>query len=100
MNSTYELIVRQSKYKYMRENVIKMINVLSNNLLDNLDVTQASLKDYYLVNDVPCKYEQVCDQKVKIKDSIYSLRIILNSIDAKIASIKENIREIETEGTE
>lgn len=96
MNNTYELTRKQNKYKNMRENVIKMINVLSHSdLIDNLNMAQVNLKNYYLVNGSPYKYEEIRKQKEEISNCILSLKSILNSIDIKLKNIKQDIENIE-----
>lgn len=95
-NNTYELTRKKNKYKDMRENVIKMINVLSNNdVIDNLTMVQTGLKSYYLVNGSACKYEDVRKQKERVSDCLALLRSVLNSIDSKLDNIKDDIEKAE-----
>lgn len=96
MDNAYELTRKQNKYKNMRENVVKMINVLSNNdVIDNLNMAQVGLKNYYLVNGSPYKYEEIRKQKEEIYNCISSLKSILNSIDIKLKNIKQDIENLE-----
>lgn len=98
MDNTYELTRKKNKYKNMRENVIKMINVLSRSeVIDNLSIAQTSLKNHYLVNGSPCKYEEIRKQKERISNCLLVLRNILNSIDLKLNSIKKSIEIAESE---
>lgn len=96
MDNTYELTRKQNKYKLMRENVIKMINVLSSsNIIDDLTVAQSSLKNYYLINDMPCKFDDIKRQKEKISSCLATLKTILNKIDSKLKIIKSDLKEAE-----
>ncbi len=96
-DNTYELTRRQNKYKTMRENVIRMINVLSNSdVVDTLSMAQSSLQSNYLVNGSVCKYENIKRQKESISNCISNLRSVLNSIDSKISDIKDDIERAET----
>ncbi len=95
-NDTYELIKETNKYKNIRENVIKMINVLSNSdVIDNLKMVQTGLKNYYLVNGSACKYKDVENQREKISDCLTLLKDVLNSIDSKLDNIKDDIEKAE-----
>jgi hypothetical protein len=96
-DNTYELTRRQNKYKTMRENVIRMINVLSNSdVVDTLSMAQSSLQSNYLINGSVCKYENIKRQKESISNCISNLRSVLNSIDSKISDIKDDIERAET----
>lgn len=100
-DNTYELTRKQNKYKSMRENVIKMINVLSSSdVIDNLSMAQSSVQNNYLVNGSACKYENIKRQKEKISSCISSLRNILKSIDSNIDDIKDDIEEAEEKENE
>lgn len=91
-NNTYELTRKQNKYKSMKENVTKMFNVLSNSdAIDNLTMVQTGLKNYYLVNSSPCKYNEIKIQKERISSCLIALRNILNKIDSKLDNIKDDI---------
>lgn len=92
-DSIYELTRKENKYMIMKENVTKMINVLSNSdVIDNLTMAQSGLKNYYIVNDSPCKYENIKKQKERISNCLVVLRIVLKSIDLKLDSIRAAIR--------
>ncbi len=95
-DETYELTRKQNKYKAMRENVIKMINVLSNNdVVDMLSMARSSLENNYLVNGSACKSENIRKQRDRVSSCISSLRSVLNSIDSKIDDIKDDIEDAE-----
>lgn len=96
MDNTYELMRKKNKYKNIRENVVNMINVLSNsNVNDNLTMVQTNLKNYYLVNDSACKLEEIKKQKQRISDCLTLLNSILKSINSKIYNINVDIQNAE-----
>lgn len=94
MDSTYELTRSKDKYRNMKENVNKMLNILSNNdAVDNLTSARSYLRDYYIVDNVAFKTSDISDEKRKLIDAISDLRGIIDSIDSKISSISDDIEE-------
>ena len=48
----YELNIKKNRYRTMKENVNKIISVLSsNNIIDNIDAAENNLNASYKIND-------------------------------------------------
>ena len=93
----YELNKDKNKYKDMKENVNKMINVLSsNNVSDNIQRAINSINRDYNVNGNPVKEKILSNQKEKVYNCIVKLKEIKQVIDNKIDSINDDIKEAES----
>lgn len=93
----YELNKDKSKYNDMKENVNKMINVLSsNNVSDNIQRAINSINRDYVVNDDPVKEKILSRQKDKVYNCIVKLKEIKLVIDNKIDNINDDIKEAES----
>lgn len=89
---SYELTRKLNKYKNMKENVSKMINVLSrNDVTNNLSTAGYALKNNYLIDDNPCKVRELENQKQVIEEEVEKLQSIIYSIDNNISKIRTDI---------
>ena len=96
MNEIYDLNQDKNKYKTMKENVNKMINVLSSNdIPDNLQSVLTSLNSDYTINDTAVKYNKINSQKDKVRDCIDDLKELYEKIKRKISSIDDDIKDAE-----
>ncbi len=96
---TYELSVKKNRYRTMKENVNKIIGVLSsNNIVDNIGMAEDSLSTYYRVNDTSPKSKALNAQKEKVRNALSKLYSISNSISNKINDINDDIEKAEAEG--
>ncbi|MBQ9013549.1 MAG: hypothetical protein IJ094_08375 [Bacilli bacterium] len=98
MDNTYELTRKENNYKAMKENVTKMVNVLSNSdIIDNISMAKNGFKNYYVLNDTPVRQERLQKQKERISNCMNTLRSILNSVDSNLSDIKSDIEKAEKE---
>ena len=96
---TYELTVKKNRYRTMKENVNKVIGVLSsNNIIDNIDMAEDSLRTYYRVNETSPKSKVLNSQKERVRNALSKLYSISNSISNKINDINDDIEKAEAEG--
>lgn len=96
MMSLYELYNKKAKYNAIRENVNNAINVLSRvNISDSFDTAISSLESNYVVNDIPCKKNDLRNIRQSVANDLNNLRSILSAINVKINSINREIQELE-----
>lgn len=92
----YELKRNKTRYQNMRENVVRMINILSSsNLSDQLFSSSRSLEENYLLNDNSVKSPELRAIKNSLDSDVTKLRNLLNSIDIKIRELNKKILDSE-----
>ena len=92
----YSLTKKMSYYKNMRENVVNMINILSNSSINsNLSVAMSSMKENYNVNNEACKYNEISNIKNTIASDINNLKNILYHINIAIQDLEQDIGRIQ-----
>lgn len=96
---TYELNIKKNRYRAMKENVNKIIGVLSsNNIVDNIDMAENNLRTYYKINDSNSKCKILDAQAEKVRNALSKLNSISYSISSKINDINDDIEKAEAEG--
>lgn len=89
---SYELTRKLTKYKNMKENVSRMINVLSrSDVTNNLSTAAYALKNNYSVDNSPNKAKDLEAQKETIYELTRKLQNISYSIDNSIRKINTDI---------
>lgn len=91
---SYELERSKGKYNNMKENVNKMLNILSSSdAVDNLTRARSYLREYYFVDNVAFNSSELSSEKTELSETISDLKRIIGSIDSKISSISSDIEE-------
>ena len=95
---TYELNIKKNRYRAMKENVNKIISVLSsNNIVDNIDMAENNLDANYKINDYNSKCKILNEQIASVRNALSKLNSISYSISKEIDDITDDIEKAETE---
>lgn len=94
----YELNIKKNRYRAMKENVNKIISVLSsNNIIDNIDAAENNLNASYKINDCNNKSKILNEQINIIRNALSKLSNISYSISKEINDINDDIEKAENE---
>ena len=94
----YELNIKKNRYRAMKENVNKIISVLSsNNIVDNIGMAKNNLSTYYQINDSNSKCKELEGQVERVRNALSKLKSISYSISKEIDDINDDIEKAETD---